>query len=1158
MTTPTHLPPVQSLSKILPTGTEGGKEFGRIIDLLLFNELRSEGQRFQPLNDAAGDFRGLDSYRYSHKGDQITGYQYKFYSSPLSSQHRSSILGALREAAKDPDNNIQTYVLVTPDDLTNSGRRADQGDVEWFEKLRIKFKDSFTLEHIGHTKIVSMFMKAPHVCLFYYPELVPFGLKKRKTIQEVRSQYDRNMRRRFGRIEFVGMSVYKEEASRRVPLQNIYIPLGLVPETSEEETDLTPRINPKSLLAPGRKSVVLGDPGSGKSTLVSFLALLGITPELQARCAGNEDDRLPIVVTLRRYADELKNNKNLSLLEYISQSVKADFSLLEADQDFFEAHIESGKAIMLFDGLDELPGPQLKDIVRRRIDSFCEAHPLNTTIVTSRIVGYEAQVRFDPVYHHYRVAKLRLDEINAFVSDWYKERIEDPLERDRNILDLTKVISNADNDAIRDLSRNPLLLTIVALVHRIDAVLPDQRVVLYQKCTETLLNTWSKAKKQDDEPVKGRIEQRNRLRIEAIAYWMHRNSLQAKGRAVAPHDDIVQFLTQHIDTNEKKRDDDDPAQDQAEEFFSFVKSSAGLMIEAGDRLYSFIHLTFQEYLSATYLTTFGEVGGAQSIWDELGGDLQNPRWREVVRLLVASLKSSKAQAFFVEKLLDANAAVPSFDCTLLLIGLLRDGIEPAEEKVYVIFEQVIGVLIATSSSNDIRSINTAAKAWAIKEARNREVVVNVLKNQLMAAANDFKVVLALVNQSLGLGQLDAELLNTVSFPHQDIVLPLLFGPSARSAPIDVWESMYLRQTLEAFRDPESNAAAAIGLGISILLDDTDVADRLLSRSFSLLSSFGKGPYGDYTLNLVVLACQDIRPHPSLLEAVKCCIDYRMRDSGRPNSFPRIDEFFAKWAGYDGIRSYNADQHEFSMEVRDKLRKMDRRPRLRMELMGSDRDRSAKRTREMSLIKRSMRGRLTDIADYSKMMLASDVMRESIIPSLVRDLKLQPEGHWIEAFRGSLSTLIPEVLKKYFDHTQWLALAERLHRGTASIDDLKWAAWLVQLDVWIRWSRPASSSDPTGLEEVIAAAEPKNYGPLQFSLAFRQMFFGDDTGYARAVALSRDKSSDTYRMLLAAGWPSEDDIARSPARGGAVALEVSLDELSDDEADTEDGNPSLGK
>ncbi|UGY04848.1 NACHT domain-containing protein [Bradyrhizobium quebecense] len=705
MTSPTRLPNVHSLTHILPKGAESGKEFARVVDLLLFQEARRQGRSITLLNDTSGDYRGLDSFEADGKGIGV-GYQYKFFSSPLSDDHRTSITAALKKvAAIKKGERPKKWILVTPDDLTNSGRRAGGGDVQWLEDLRTSHARKITIEHYGHTKLISLFLDTPSLCLFYYPELVKEGTRRRRSIQDTRTTYDENLRLLFGRIEFVGMSVLKEEASRRVELEHIYIPVGLVSSQTEAEAETTPRLNPTELLAPGRRAVILGDPGSGKSTLVRFLALCGTSPRLQQRYATAPDARIPLVVTLRRYADELKQHPNLPLFEYLKGLLQADFSLPDIDDDFLNYYLESGQAILLFDGLDELPNSSFRVTVRDRIQTLSNTYPRNTVIVTSRIVGYDPETQFNTEdFLHFRVAKLRFPEIEQFINDWYTVRLESSIERAKNAQDLIRIIKQAGNEAIRDLARNPLLLTIVALVHRIDAVLPDERVVLYQKCTETLLNTWHQSKyRQDEERAKVRIERRNRHRIEAIACWMHRrNTGSREERAIVSFEDLLNFLTNYIESNETNRGIE-PAEDQAEEFLDFIRKRAGLIIEAGDGFYSFVHLTFQEYLTATHLITQSEKDGLSSVWKTIGDQIGEPRWHEVIRLLVASLRSDEGQRYLIDQLITAKGT-PAKSRDILLTGLLVDGIGPAEEREAEILQRAIEFVRKAKASKDFLDI----------------------------------------------------------------------------------------------------------------------------------------------------------------------------------------------------------------------------------------------------------------------------------------------------------------------------------------------------------------------------------------------------------------------------------------------------------------------
>ena len=186
---------------------------------------------------------------------------------------------------------------------------------------------------------------------------------------------------------------------------------------------------------PENGNVILGDPGSGKTTLLKFLALIGTSERLRKRFGSQIDDRLPVLVILRQYADALKAEPELDLLDYVVQTAARDFELPALDREFFEFHLYAGKILLLFDGVDELPGADFKLKVRQRIGEFLCKYPGNTTIVTSRIVGYETEIRYDPLgFSHHRVARLSLEDIEEFVGNWYRVRIDNRLERQRHVL----------------------------------------------------------------------------------------------------------------------------------------------------------------------------------------------------------------------------------------------------------------------------------------------------------------------------------------------------------------------------------------------------------------------------------------------------------------------------------------------------------------------------------------------------------------------------------------------------------------------------------------------------------------------------------------------------------------------------------------------------
>ncbi len=728
-----RLPETRSLSQILPKGTEGGKEFARIIDLLLFHDARRHGVTMNIFSDASGDYDGLDSF-FSDRlrtNDNI-GYQYTFYQSPLSPEHRHAIKESLETAAvkarRRKKNKTTKWILVTPDDFTESPQKKGGGDVGWFEGLKSDLSLPFEIEHWGHRHLQALFLETPSLCLYYYPELVADGQSRRRTIEDVRKPYDENLLELYRRIAFVGMSVYKQNATRGVPMEDIYIPLSAVPHAAGVDEDDCERTNPLTFLRRGQAQVLLGDPGSGKSTLLRFLALVGKSRPLQKRCKGAADSRLPILIVLRKYAAELQKNPDIPLLDYVVQSIKAAFSLNTASIEFFEYYLETGQAILLFDGLDELGSPTLKKAVRDRIVSLTITYPANTVLVTSRVVGYDSEFGFDEkVFLHYRLGRLRKPEISRFVQDWYRARIESENERTESVSDLIRVLTEESHAAIQDLAANPLLLTIIALVHRIDAVLPDERVVLYQKCTETLLNTWHTWQfKEFDVNKRGKTERRNRQRMEAIAHWMQtRPRANSKDpRTIVKQKELSAFLVRYIEKNEKLNNDEDVV-DIADDFIAFIRERAGLLIEIGDSQFSFVHLTFQEYLAASWYKTQCEKDGVEAVWKSLSSHVHDSAWHEVVRLLIASLTSDDAQEALTERLLKL-ARSNTESLALLSVGLLLDGVASAEQRQ----DQVLSVLL-----------NTVAIATSFESQRKLVVAIQMcvqhdvdVKNRLSSLA----------------------------------------------------------------------------------------------------------------------------------------------------------------------------------------------------------------------------------------------------------------------------------------------------------------------------------------------------------------------------------------------------------------------------------------
>jgi hypothetical protein len=738
-------PSFRPLAEFLPKNDAGDIEFEQIVSVLLRTDasrVRGRGRRPTPTRIGPGLWlagRTLCICHLPSQGDRASYEQLLDFAI-----HQLKRLGTRRQPT--------CLVVAHPDAIANTDSGTNSDFQNYISAMRKSLpKECITTWWDGaHMK--EMLVGIPPLGLHYYPECLPSGPERRQVITVTRQRYDREFVQLHGKIHFVGMSVYKEEASASVDMDRIYIRLQVVPEGAVESDTKVTRTDPLTLLAPGARHVILGDPGSGKSTLLRFLALAGSQPQLMKQYGAKKDDRLPVLVTLRRYADDLKSRPSLSLRDHILELTRGDLSLSTVDAEFFDYHLCAGQAIILLDGLDELPSPHLKTTVRDRVAELLQSYPGNTTVVTSRIVGYDKEVRYDGLgFAHHHVARLSLKDITGFVTNWYEARLENAAERQRHATDLGRIINGPENRAIRELAENPLLLTIICLVHRIDAVLPDERVVLYQKCTETLLNTWHAWKFHSEETrSRNKVEQRNRARMEAIAYRMH-CLLGEEGRtqrAVVPYADLRDFLAQYIAEIEKPSRDDPCS--LAEEFLHFVKDRAGLLIEAGDQLYSFVHLTFQEYLTATYFRKSGETGGVGVIWECIEDRCGDSRWHEVIRLLVGALERRESQDHMLRRIMPEQEDDDYVQRALLVGGCLIDSVDAAEDMHKEILDGLLRAAAIANSVEAVRGPLGMLRSWQNREPGDHEILARLVRQADRGVSVDsFRIGLALNLVSLG-------------------------------------------------------------------------------------------------------------------------------------------------------------------------------------------------------------------------------------------------------------------------------------------------------------------------------------------------------------------------------------------------------------------------
>jgi hypothetical protein len=360
-----------------------------------------------------------------------------------------------------------------------------------------------------------------------------------------------------------------------------------------------------------RRLVLLGDPGSGKSTCLTHLALClaahPLEPEQEwlkrlPAWPRREAEVVPVPVVLRDFAHWLptgvKKAEPSHLWRFLEGRLEAQNLRFVAEplHDTFEA----GRAIVLLDGLDEIPTPQQRTFIRDAVTTFAARYPQCRVVVTCRTLSYQ-----DPAWQLRDFAQVTLapfnaEQIDRFIAAWYAELARLGSIKPGAVEGVTRHLQTAiRRPDLWRLAPNPLLLTVMALVHTHKGRLPEARALLYEETVDLLLWRWEQVKisGEDDTPhLRQLLTQAERTEVDlkralwGLAFAAHRTGGATDGEAVA---DIGESQLSRALTALHP----DKSRDWAHQVIEVMKLRAGLLLERAPEVYTFPHRTFQEYLA---------------------------------------------------------------------------------------------------------------------------------------------------------------------------------------------------------------------------------------------------------------------------------------------------------------------------------------------------------------------------------------------------------------------------------------------------------------------------------------------------------------------------------------------------------------------------------
>ncbi len=476
--------------------------------------------------------------------------------------------------------------------------------------------------------------------------------------------YRQVLRNTFRHLPLRGVDVGASDPTagqKRLELAQVYIDLDIkhqVPVSKTERNrkeifDLEDRkLRPLGALEAtiqNRHLVLLGDAGSGKSTFCHFLTIcLASQPlELESkwidRLPGwpeNEADILPIFVVLRDFdawlSEQPKKANPKDLWDFIRH--RLDEQNLSSASEAIHEMLEKGRAILLFDGLDEIQTGKRVERIRAAVEAFVERYSKNRVVVTCRTLAYQEQAWQLKDFPDFELAPFDDEKIQRFVAAWYEElvRLGAVKQNEREGLRNRLLHALEQRPDLHELARKPLLLTVMALVHTHKGRLPEARALLYEESVDILLWRWDQLK-AGLPGLQQLLHEANRSDVDLkralwhLAFEAHKKGKhgkqgrQADEKAVA---DITEWQLQKklVELHPEK------SRDWANQVIQTIKLRAGLLVERAPEVYSFPHRTFQEFLAGAYLASQGDFAKkAAALLDD------GAYWREVILLAVGKL-----------------------------------------------------------------------------------------------------------------------------------------------------------------------------------------------------------------------------------------------------------------------------------------------------------------------------------------------------------------------------------------------------------------------------------------------------------------------------------------------------------------------------------------
>ncbi|MGA9672368.1 MAG: NACHT domain-containing protein, partial [Terracidiphilus sp.] len=425
----------------------------------------------------------------------------------------------------------------------------------------------------------------------------------------------------------------------------------------DELTEKASTFELSAILREKRRFGLIGGPGSGKTTTLKWLALVSAMGGEEGKEARSKyglpiAPLLPLFVRFRRLADRIQARGldgiagRVGLVaEFLAAELEAGLAGKLPNKrealEMAEELLSSENSIFLFDALDEVPDPEVRARLFDAVADLMQRYPNPRVVVSSRPYAFREErapidlALFEPL-------PLNRDGRRVFAQQWYRavrSHLGDGLtesDAESRAEDLAK-----SAEILVDLAENPLLLSILALVHFNRQGLPVERSALYDQATLAMLGHWERDPAGRDlgngvippewGPTLRLPDALVRRIVECLARDVQRRD-QDGGEF--SKDIALEALSHGLEVAASMPRSQ--AGERAPSLLRLLVERSGIVQERSPDVFAFAHLSFQDYLAARWFVGTGEQG-----LSELATISSEPRHAEVIRFAVAIFASDQ-------------------------------------------------------------------------------------------------------------------------------------------------------------------------------------------------------------------------------------------------------------------------------------------------------------------------------------------------------------------------------------------------------------------------------------------------------------------------------------------------------------------------------------